>query len=136
MGYEGKKKIAVGRPGSNKKKVIFIIPGTWSRGTSGFTDEEITLNLFLANHGYDVYSMDFRTACLPNLAYDQFEAMGEDISGTADWTYGAFREESKRVWKKPKKSRGQKRCLWLEEAGAAPRCLFTPPSTGKKTSKA
>jgi pimeloyl-ACP methyl ester carboxylesterase len=95
MVYEGKKKIVAGRPASNKKQVVFILPGTWSRGTSGFTDEEISLNLFLANHGYDVFSMDFRTAYLPNLAYEQFQAQGEDISGTADWTYGEFREDIK-----------------------------------------
>ena len=104
MVYEGKKKIVVGRPASNKKKVVFIIPGTWSRGTSGFTDEEISLNLFLANHGFDVYSMDFRTAYLPNLAYDQFEPQGEDISGTADWTYGEFREDIKACVDKAKKN--------------------------------
>jgi len=83
------------RPSPDKKKVIFIIPGTWSRGSSSIDDERNSLNIFLANRGYDVYSMDFRTAYLPNLAYDQFEEYGYDISSTSDWTYGVFREDIK-----------------------------------------
>ncbi|MGV7224030.1 MAG: hypothetical protein ACQ9MH_21215 [Nitrospinales bacterium] len=83
------------RPSPNKKKVIFIIPGTWSRGSSSIDDERNSLNIFLANRGYDVYSMDFRTSYLPNLAYVQFQEYGYDVSSTSDWTYGVFREDIK-----------------------------------------
>ena len=49
------------RPAPNKRKVLFIIPGTWSNGYSERTDLDLYMNLFFALNGYDVYSMDFRT---------------------------------------------------------------------------
>jgi len=98
-----------GRPAPNKKKVIFIIPGTWSRGSSKLTEDRQSLNLFLANNGYDVYTMDFRTAYIPNYAYDQFETEGIEISSTSDWTYGVFREDIKACIDKAKEvSRAKK----------------------------
>ncbi len=98
-----------GRPSPNKKKVIFIIPGTWSKGSSTIDEERYALNIFLANRGYDVYSMDFRTSYLPNLPYDQFAEYGYDVSSTADWTYGAFREDIKACVDKVKRvSRAKK----------------------------
>lgn len=98
-----------GRPSPDKKKVIFIIPGTWSRGSSKLTEDRHSLNLFLANNGYDVYTMDFRTAYVPNYEYDQFEPEGIEISSTADWTYGVFREDIKACIDKAKQlSRAKK----------------------------
>jgi pimeloyl-ACP methyl ester carboxylesterase len=97
------------RPAPEKRKVIFIIPGTWSRGSSKLTDERHSLNIYLANNRYDVYSMDFRTAYVPNFAYDQFESYGIDVNSTADWTYGVFREDIKACVEKSKRiSRAKK----------------------------
>lgn len=80
----------------NRKRVLFIIPGTWSRFMET-TDPTTSTNLFLANNGYDVFTMDFRTAYVPNFAYEQFEAygLGAELAATADWTYGVFREDIK-----------------------------------------
>ena len=89
------RKLISERPAPDKRKVIFIIPGTWSQGSSKGTDPEITTSLFLALNGYDVYSMDFRTKYLPNHAYDQYAQFGMDISSTANWTYDLFREDIK-----------------------------------------
>ena len=83
------------RPAPNKKKVIFIIPGTWSQGSSKGSDPDVTTSYFLALNGYDVYSMDFRTKFIPDLAYGQFDEFSVDISETADWTYDLFREDIK-----------------------------------------
>ncbi len=93
----------------NKKKVIFIIPGTWSKASVRSRDERISLELYLANNGYDVYGMDFRTSYVPNYAYDQFETYGIDISSTADWTYGVFREDIKTCIEAVKKISGAKK---------------------------
>jgi hypothetical protein len=70
-------------PSPDKRKVIFVIPGTWSNGSSRIDEERYALNIYLANRGYDVYTMDFRTSYLPNLAYDQFESQGHDIGPDA-----------------------------------------------------
>jgi pimeloyl-ACP methyl ester carboxylesterase len=91
----------------HQKKVVFIIPGTWSRAPKELTDPTTSTNLFLALNGYDVYTMDFRTAHVPNLAYDQFAT--PDILPTTDWTYGVFREDIKACIDKAKKlSRAKK----------------------------
>ncbi|UCD81341.1 MAG: hypothetical protein JSW26_07915, partial [Desulfobacterales bacterium] len=90
------------RPAPDRKKVLFIIPGTWSRGYSPNTNEDQSMNVFFANRGYDVYSMDFRTMYVPNYAYDQFADYGVDISDTGNWTYGMFREDIKACVEKAK----------------------------------
>jgi pimeloyl-ACP methyl ester carboxylesterase len=89
------------------KKVVFIIPGTWSRAPEVLDDPTTSTNLFLALNGYDVYTMDFRTKYVPNLAYDQFATA--DILPTTDWTYGVFREDIKACIDKAKQlSRAKK----------------------------
>jgi pimeloyl-ACP methyl ester carboxylesterase len=81
----------------NKRRAIFIIPGTWEKGAPKAADENVSTDVFLANHGYDVYTMDFRTVYVDNLAYDQFTEQGlaAELAATGDWTYGAFREDIK-----------------------------------------
>ena len=76
----------------DKEKVLFIIPGTWSGGRILLLQQD---QLFFANHGYDVYAMDFRISNLPNMSYGQFSHYGVDISPTKKWTYGLFREDIK-----------------------------------------
>ncbi|UCH94702.1 MAG: hypothetical protein JSV88_31185 [Candidatus Aminicenantes bacterium] len=78
------------------RKVIFMIPGTWNAGSwSELTNPDINPMLYLANNGYDVYTMDFRSLNVPDMDYDQFSEYGIDISSTTDWTYGVFREDIK-----------------------------------------
>jgi hypothetical protein len=84
-----------GLPPRDKRKVLFIIPGTWDSGSPKGSDPNFAENYFFAANGYDVYSMDFRTSYVTNLAYDQFAANGIDVSPTGDWTYGVFREDIK-----------------------------------------
>ncbi len=80
----------------NKKKVILMLPGTWDAGGwSKLTDPAVNPMLYLANNGYDVFTMSYRNSFLPNMASDQFAQFGVDISGTGDWTYGAYREDIK-----------------------------------------
>lgn len=96
-------------PAPDRRKVIFIIPGTWSVGYSPSSNPDQSIPLFLALNGYDVYGMDFRTSYIPNRAYHQFESLGIDISTTGNWTYGVFREDIKACVEKTKKiSRARK----------------------------
>lgn len=97
------------RPAPDQRKVIFIIPGTWSVGYSPSSNPDQSIALFLAVNGYDVYGMDFRTSYIPNRAYHQFEPLGIDIGSTGDWTYGLFREDIKACVEKTKEiSRARK----------------------------
>jgi len=91
-----------GLPAFDKRKVLFIIPGTWNNGSPKGSDPIFSENHFFAANGYDVYSMDFRTSQVPNLAYNQFAAAGIDVSPTGDWTYALFREDIKTCIEKTK----------------------------------
>jgi pimeloyl-ACP methyl ester carboxylesterase len=83
-----------------KNEVILVIPGTWSRFMES-SDPTTSTNLFLAHNKYHVFTVDFRTAYQPNKAYDQFDP--DDLMSTAEWTYGAFREDIKAAVDKAKK---------------------------------
>lgn len=101
-------------PARDKRKVLFIIPGTWNNGDPKGNDPNFVENYYFAANGYDTYSMDFRTSQIPNLAYNQFEAYGIDVSPTGDWTYGVFREDIKTCIEKAKRiSRAKKEKLFL-----------------------
>lgn len=80
----------------DNKKVIFMIPGTWNAGGwSKVTDPNANTMLYLANNGYDVYTMDFRSCNIPDMDYDQFSGNGIDIAPSTDWTYAVYREDIK-----------------------------------------
>jgi pimeloyl-ACP methyl ester carboxylesterase len=81
----------------DRSKVIMLLPGTWQAGGwSAVTDKTVNTLVYLADNGYDVYTMDFRTANLPGSDYDQLMAGGPDLFlPVTDWTYGAFREDVK-----------------------------------------
>lgn len=85
------------RPAPNKRKVLFVINGTW--GQEGSEPLEEFDSYFFPDNGYDLWTLDFRTAFIPNLAYDQFDEYGEaeGLMSTADWTYAAFREDIKQA---------------------------------------
>ncbi len=81
---------------NGKGKTILMVPGTWNAGGwSGITDPAINPIVYLANNGYDVYTMDFRVMNVPGMDYDQFAEYGVDIFPTTDWTYAVFREDIK-----------------------------------------
>jgi pimeloyl-ACP methyl ester carboxylesterase len=86
------------RPSNDTRKVLFIIPGTWDRGFPKGSNPKVSENYFFAANGYDVYTIEFRTGyIIPNLALDEFAQFGlaDALKGTADWTYGVFREDIK-----------------------------------------
>jgi pimeloyl-ACP methyl ester carboxylesterase len=86
-----------GRPSPDSREVLFIIPGTWDRGSTKDSDPNVSENWYFANQGYDVYSIEFRTGYVANLAADQFApaGYGDALKATADWTYAVFREDIK-----------------------------------------
>ena len=101
--------VAEKRMGKNmrvKRKIFFMIPGIYGSGDAGVTDENVEMNVYLANRGYDVYSIAFRTEQLPPMEYEQFEEYGVDISTTADWSYAVFRDYIKACVDKAKKLSG------------------------------
>ncbi len=80
--------------------VLFIIPGTYDRGfTKPPDDINFSENWFFAANGYDVYSIEFRTAFMPNLDQNQLAStkfgLGDELKATAGWTYAVFREDIK-----------------------------------------
>lgn len=86
-----------GLPAPNKRKVLFVINGTWAQEGKNRPISIESDNGFFPQHGYDVWTMDFRTSAVPNMAYDQFAELGEAdaLQTTADWTYAVFREDIK-----------------------------------------
>jgi len=87
------------RPSQDARKVLFIVPGTYDRGFTKGSDINFSENWFFAANGYDVYSIEFRTAFMPNLAQSQFIqpefGLTNELHATADWTYDVFREDIK-----------------------------------------
>lgn len=83
-----------GFPAPDRRKVLFIIGGTWDSGHPYKLTSNTEVHYY-AEHGYDVYSVDFRTSYVPSVAYEQFAELGEDegLMSTGVWTYGAFRED-------------------------------------------
>jgi len=76
---------------------MFHLPGTWDTAWKGIGSPDYENHIFFAENGYDVYSMDYRLSYLPVLPLDAF-----DDSGTAQWTYGVFREDIKACVEKAK----------------------------------
>ena len=100
-----------GKPAHDKRKVLFIIPGTWDSGSPKGTQPDFSENHFFAMNGYDTYSIDFRTSYIANLAYDQFAGQGyaDELQATGNWTYAMFREDIKACITKAKQlSRARK----------------------------
>ncbi|MBN2532036.1 MAG: hypothetical protein JXB88_04045 [Spirochaetales bacterium] len=80
----------------NSRKVILMLPGTYqAAGWSDITDSNSNTMIYLANNGYDVFTIDCRVANIPDMDYEQLLAGGVDLLSTTDWTYGVFREDVK-----------------------------------------
>lgn len=89
------------------KKVILMLPGTWQAGGwSKITDGNVNPMIYLANNGYDVYTIDYRAANIPDMDYDQFATKNIDISSTTNWTFGVYREDVKACVEQIKKLSG------------------------------
>ncbi len=84
------------RPAPDKRKVLFGVTGTWGQGGPRQLIEEYDAHFF-PKHGYDYWTMDFRTSYVPNLAPHQFEEYGElqGLKSIGNWTYDVFREDIK-----------------------------------------
>ncbi len=80
-----------------EERVIFLIPGTWNAGgwVDNITDPDINTLLYLAVNDYDVYTIDFRSANIPDLEYQELAEQGIDVSCSTDWNYGVYREDLK-----------------------------------------
>jgi pimeloyl-ACP methyl ester carboxylesterase len=68
------------RPGHT---VFLYLPGTNMNGEIALTEERYNLWLYLANRGYDVYTLDYRTHFVPAQGVTDFSFM-------AGWTYQTF----------------------------------------------
>jgi pimeloyl-ACP methyl ester carboxylesterase len=81
------------KEGINPKGVVFILPGTWSTGEqlcsnppddNWTADEDHSFALFLANRGFDVYAIDYRTHFVP------IYFTHGDLSFMVDWGWDAW----------------------------------------------
>lgn len=86
-----------GMPATDPRKVLFFNPGTWDRAIHATQDTATSQQWYFAANGYDFYAIEFRTAFVTTLDYDQFAKYGytSALAGTADWTYATFREDIK-----------------------------------------
>jgi pimeloyl-ACP methyl ester carboxylesterase len=118
------------RPSQDARKVLFIVPGTYDRGFTKGYDIRFSENWFYAANGYDVYSIEFRTAFMPNLAQDQFAqpefGLADELKGTAEWTYDVFREDIKACVELAKKlSRAKKLFLAGRSRGGTQTWMYS-----------
>ncbi len=81
-------------PGTGK--VFFLLPGSWEAGGwSKISDPSFNTLLFLAENGYDVFTMNYRSAFVPNMPYELLDENHLDIAGAIDWNFGTYREDIK-----------------------------------------
>ena len=90
--------------------MLFIIPGTWDRGAPKASDPKVSENWFFAANGYDVYSIEFRTAYVANLAASQF-AGAKILSWSMNLT-----------WLENAQARGFDEVILLNERGEVAEC--------------
>ncbi|MFX1322796.1 MAG: alpha/beta hydrolase [Promethearchaeota archaeon] len=81
------------KEGINPLGVVFILPGTWSTGEQlcsnppddeWTADEDHSFALFLANRGFDVYAIDYRTHFVP-IYFNP-----DQLSFMAEWGWDAW----------------------------------------------
>lgn len=89
------------RPAPDRRKVLFVINGTW--GQEGKEPIREFDSFYFPDQGFDYWTMDFRTAYIPNMNYQQLEnSEPEGLQSTAGWTYEVFREDIKAAVEKAK----------------------------------
>lgn len=103
-------KMIPGLPARNKRKVLFILGGTFDGGAP-YRVKPVSEPYYFAAQGYDVYTIGYRTNFMPDVAYPQFDQLGmsEGLRSTANWTYAAFREDIKTAIELAKNISGAKK---------------------------
>ncbi|MEM2143791.1 MAG: alpha/beta fold hydrolase [Candidatus Jordarchaeaceae archaeon] len=105
--------------GIETKGVVFILPGTWSNGEQLISNppedrwtayENYSLALYLANRGYDVYSIDYRTHFVP------IYLNTSQLSFMADWGWDAWISDIKAAVELAKEVSGAERIYLAGES--------------------
>jgi len=71
-------------PHSQKKRIVFYLPGTWMNGTVAPDDPSHSLALYMASRGIDFWALDYRTHFVPA------GSMQSDLSELKNWTDELF----------------------------------------------
>ena len=72
---------------SANQPVVLYLPGTWMNGTVAPDDPRYSLALFLAAHGIDCWTLDYRTHFIPP------EAAQSDLGELKSWTNELFESD-------------------------------------------
>ncbi len=73
-----------GAPRSQKRRVVFYLPGTWMNGTIAPDDPGYSLGLFMASRDIDFWALDYRTHFVPA------SSTQNDLAELKDWTNELF----------------------------------------------
>ena len=115
--------------------VYFMLPGTWSNGeqltTNPPTDirtktEDHSHAIFLANRGWEVYAIDYRTHFV-----DDHLTPG-DLSFMVDWGWNQWLSDIKEAVDLAKAVSGEKRVFLAGDSFGEEPCLTMRQCTGKK----
>jgi hypothetical protein len=71
------------------RKVILFLPGATANGNLYTTDENHDFRIYLANRGYDVYSLDYRTHFIPLLGLGP-DLQPLDLRSLNNWNSARF----------------------------------------------
>jgi pimeloyl-ACP methyl ester carboxylesterase len=74
-------------PPAHPDAVVLYLPGTNMNGELAIDDPRYSFQVYLAEHGVDVWSMDYRTHFIPP------ETPQSDLSELADWTNDLFESD-------------------------------------------
>ncbi len=105
--------------GTKPRGVVFILPGTWSNAEQMISNppedpwikyENYTFPYYLANRGFDVYAIDYRTHFVP-IILDP-----EDLSFMAFWGWDQWISDIKEAVEKAKEVSGAKRIYMAGES--------------------
>jgi len=74
-------------PPAHSDAVVLYLPGTNMNGEVALDDPRYSFQLYLAEHGVDVWSMDYRTHFIPP------QTPQSDLSELAEWTNDLFESD-------------------------------------------
>jgi pimeloyl-ACP methyl ester carboxylesterase len=81
-------RVAKGRnPPAHPEAVVLYLPGTNMNGEVALEDQRYSFQVYLAEHGVDVWSMDYRTHFIPP------QTPQSDLSELAGWTNDLFESD-------------------------------------------
>ena len=75
------------QPPAHPAAVVLYLPGTNMNGEIWLDDPRYAIQIYLAEHGVDVWSMDYRTHFIPP------ETAQSDLAELAGWTNGLFESD-------------------------------------------